>query len=230
MKRVLSVAAESFPIAGAFTISRGSKTEAEVLTCTIAAGSTHGRGECVPYGRYGETVAGVRAEIEAMSGAVADGITREQLLGAMKTGAARNAIDCALWDLEAKLAGKRVWQLAGLPEPKPLVTAYTLSLDKPEAMAEAARAAADRPLLKVKLGGEGDPERITAVREAAPKSRLIVDANEAWQPSQVRPFIEAMAACAVELVEQPLPAHDDGMLAEPWPALRATVSCQTARQ
>ena len=162
--RRLKVSVESFPIAGTFTISRGSRTEAAVVVAAIEDGGISGRGECVPYARYGETVDGVAARIEALGGAISLGATRLDLLTLLPPGAARNALDCALWDLEAKLAGKRVWTLAGLPEPRGIITAYTLSLDAPEAMEAAARKVADRPLLKVKLGAPGDPERIAAVR------------------------------------------------------------------
>src|SRR5262249_10083958 len=147
----LNVIIESWPIAGAFTISRGSRTEARVVVATIEDGGFAGRGECVPYARYGETVDGVAAQIEAMAEPVAAGLSRADLLERIPAGAARNALDCALWDLEAKEAGKRAWTLAGIPAPKPVTTAYTLSLGAPEAMEAAARAAAHRPLLKVKL-------------------------------------------------------------------------------
>nr|MDQ2703650.1 dipeptide epimerase [Pseudomonadota bacterium] len=160
MNRVLSVSEERFPIAGTFTISRGSKTEAEIITCTITEGENSGRGECVPYRRYGETMESVRAEIEAASPAISCGIDRTLLLGTMKPGAARNAVDCALWDIEAKASGIRAAERLGLASPAPLETAFTLSLGSPEAMAAQARENAARPLLKVKIGGEGDIARI----------------------------------------------------------------------
>jgi L-alanine-DL-glutamate epimerase-like enolase superfamily enzyme len=213
MNRVLSVAEERFPIAGTFTISRGSKTEAEVITCTVREGENSGRGECVPYRRYGETVAGVRAEIEVASAAISRGIGRDELLKAMKPGAARNALDSALWDLEAKLSGIRVAEKLGIPSPAPLETAFTLSLASPEAMAAQARENAARPLLKVKIGGEGDIDRIRAVRAAAPKSRLILDANEGWTEENIRENLAAAAELGVSLVEQPLPAGKDAILA-----------------
>lgn len=212
MNRVLSVAEERFPIAGTFTISRGSKTEAEVIACTISGQGISGRGECVPYRRYGETVAGVRAEIEAISAAVAAGLGRDELLDAMKPGAARNAVDCALWDLEAKLSGVRVAERLGLALPAPLETAYTLSLASPKAMAAQARANAARPLLKVKIGGDGDIERIRAVRDAAPESRLILDANEGWTDENIEENLAVAAELGVALVEQPLPAGQDAIL------------------
>ncbi|RLP22587.1 N-acetyl-D-Glu racemase DgcA [Mesorhizobium sp. YM1C-6-2] len=214
MNRVLSVAEERFPIAGTFTISRGSKTEAEVVACTIAEGGNSGRGECVPYRRYGETVAGVRAEIEAAAAAVSGGITRRDLLKIMKPGAARNAVDCALWDLEAKLSGVRVAETLGIASPAPLETAFTLSLASPDAMAAQARENAARPLLKVKIGGDGDIARIRAVRDAAPKSRLILDANEGWTGDNIRENLAAAAELGVSLVEQPLPAGRDAILAQ----------------
>jgi L-alanine-DL-glutamate epimerase-like enolase superfamily enzyme len=199
---------ERWPIAGSFTISRGSRTEAVVVVAEISDGRHTGRGECVPYARYGETVESVLAEI----GAVGLEHDRQALRRRMKPGAARNALDCALWDLEAKASGEPAWKRAGLARMKPVTTAYTLSLGEPAAMAEAARRNADRPLLKLKLGGAGDPERVRSVRGAAPLARLIVDANEAWCAEN---FAENMRACAeagVELVEQPLPAGADDLL------------------
>ena len=214
MPRRLSVAVERFPIAGAFTISRGSRTEAVVVVATVEDGEHRGRGECVPYARYGESVESVAAALEAQAAWIAEGGGRFDLAARMKPGAARNALDCALWDLEAKRTGKPVHELAGLPAPGPVTTAYTLSLGDPESMEAAARAAAHRPLLKVKLGGEGDPERIAAVRRGAPDSRLIVDANEAWRPETIRDNLTACAASGVGLIEQPLPAGEDELLAE----------------
>ena len=212
MNRVLSVAEERFPILGTFTISRGSKTEAEVITCTVREGENSGRGECVPYRRYGESVASVRAEIEAVAAAIASGLDRNRLLEAMKPGAARNAVDCALWDLEAKISGIRVAEMLGNASPAPLETAFTLSLASPEAMAAQASENAARPLLKVKIGGEGDIARIRAVREAAPASRLILDANEGWTEGNIRENLAAAAELGVSLVEQPLPAGEDAIL------------------
>jgi L-Ala-D/L-Glu epimerase len=223
--RSLKVSAESWPIAGAFTISRGSRTEARVAVATIEENGVLGRGECVPYARYGETVEGVAAAIEGMPGEIASGATRSDLLSLLPPGAARNALDCALWDFEAKKAGERVWTLAGLPAPKPAVTAYTLSLGTPEAMEAAAREAASRPLLKVKLGGSGDPVRIAAVRRAAPDATLIVDANEAWDEAQLEANFAACHAAQVSLIEQPLPAGKDGVLAELGAARRGIPVC-----
>src|SRR5690348_7393942 len=210
---LLTVSTERWPIAGAFTISRGSKTEAEVVVATVSAGLARGRGECVPYARYGETVDGVAAAIAALAPAVARGLDRDELQRLLPPGAARNALDCALWDLAAKRAGKPVHALAGLPPPGPRVTAYTISLGAPGAMASAAAKAAARPLLKVKLGQPGDPERIRAVRAAAPRAELIVDANEGWTSASLRANLAACAAAGVTLVEQPLPADDDAALA-----------------
>jgi L-alanine-DL-glutamate epimerase-like enolase superfamily enzyme len=206
----LTARAESWPIAGSFTISRGAKTEAVVVVAELSDGTHRGRGECVPYARYNETVESVIAAIEAMRPAIAGGLDRLGLQQAMGAGAARNALDCAFWDLEAKRSGRRAHELAGISAPQPLVTAYTISLATPEEMAAAAAKAADRALLKVKLGGTGDPERIAAVRGAAPQAELIVDANEAWSQQNLTDNLAACAAAGVTLIEQPLPAgHDD---------------------
>jgi L-alanine-DL-glutamate epimerase-like enolase superfamily enzyme len=208
----LEVAVEHWPIAGTFTIARGSKREATVVVATIRDGAIAGRGECVPYSRYGETIDGVAADIRRQAGAVAAGMTRSELQSRMPAGAARNALDCALWDLEAKRSGRTAASAAGFSSLRPLETAFTLSLAAPEAMAEAARAAAMRPLLKVKLGGDGDPARIAAVRAAAPACRLIVDANESWRPETLAENIDACQAAGVRLIEQPLPAASDRAL------------------
>jgi L-alanine-DL-glutamate epimerase-like enolase superfamily enzyme len=206
----LEIRAETFPIAGVFTISRGSRTEAEVLTVTLEEGGARGRGECVPYARYGETPESVTAQIESLPARFDRGTLRELL----PPGAARNAADCALWDLAAKRAGRRAWELAGLAEPGPEVTAYTLSLDTPEAMRTQAAKNAHRPLLKIKLGGEGDMGRLEAVRAGAPRARIIVDANEGWTAEAYAALAPALVRLGVELVEQPLPAGDDAALAE----------------
>jgi L-alanine-DL-glutamate epimerase-like enolase superfamily enzyme len=211
--RQLTVRAESWPIAGTFTISRGSKTAADVVVVEIRDGGHVGRGECVPYPRYGETIAGATAAIEAVRPEIERGLDRAALQTGMKAGAARNAVDCALWDLEAKQAGRPVWQLAGLTPPQAATTAYTLSLDTVENMAAAARANADRPLLKLKLSGPGDLDRVRAVHENAPRARLIVDANEAWTPEIYTALAPQLAPLGVELIEQPLPADADGPLA-----------------
>jgi L-Ala-D/L-Glu epimerase len=209
----LSVRSERWPIAGAFTISRGSKTEAEVVVAELSDGELRGRGECVPYPRYSETVAGVIAALEGLAGALARGLDRETLAHVLPAGAARNALDCAFIDLEAKRAGRPAYACLGLAPPQPRLTAYTISLGTPESMAAAAAAAAARPLLKVKLGGAGDVERIAAVRKAAPGAELIVDANEGWSAGNLSLNLAACAAAGVTLVEQPLPAADDAALA-----------------
>jgi L-alanine-DL-glutamate epimerase-like enolase superfamily enzyme len=213
MAPALTVRIERWPIAGSFTISRGAKTEAEVVVAEISDGGAVGRGECVPYARYGETVEGVAASIENMRGGLAHGLDRRGLQSAMLPGAARNALDCALWDFAAKRAGKPVHALAGLPAPQPRVTAYTLSLGTPDEMAAAAAKAAGRALLKVKLGAPGDAARIAAVRRAAPDAELIVDANEGWTPHDFAENFAACAAAGVTLIEQPLPAENDDALA-----------------
>jgi L-alanine-DL-glutamate epimerase-like enolase superfamily enzyme len=213
MGLTLTVRAERWPIAGAFTIARGAKTEAQVVVAEVSDGTHRGRGECVPYARYGETVVGVAAVIEAMRGPLADGFTRQALQPAMPAGAARNALDCALWDFEAKASGQPVHALAGLTAPHALVTAYTISLGTPDAMAQAAGKASARKLLKVKLGGEGDAARIAAVRTAAPNAELIVDANEAWRADNLAANLAACEEAGVTLIEQPLPAGDDAALA-----------------
>lgn len=208
----LTIADERWPIAGSFTISRGSKTEAHVVTVTLEDGGHAGHGECVPYPRYEETVPQVTAALEASRSRIEAWIAHDDIPSLLAPHAARNALDCALWDLAAKQAGKPVWQLAGLPQPKPAVTAYTLSLDTPEAMGEAAAQAAARPLLKLKLGREGDEERLRLIRRNAPNSRLIVDANEGWSPDNLAAMLAACADVGVELVEQPLPAGNDEAL------------------
>jgi L-Ala-D/L-Glu epimerase / N-acetyl-D-glutamate racemase len=211
----LTVRVEHWPLQQAFTISRGSKTEAVVVIAELEDGGYRGRGEAVPYLRYGETPEGVAAAIEKMDAALRGGLDRSGLQTAMTAGAARNALDCALWDLEAKQAGRPAYDLAALPAPKPLVTAYTVSLGTPEAMADAALRAKSRPLLKVKLGGGADdPERIAAVRRAVPGSELIVDANEGWSEDSLERNLAACAQAGVTLIEQPLAEGRDGALAQ----------------
>jgi L-Ala-D/L-Glu epimerase len=209
----LRVAVERWPIRGSFAISRGAKTEAIVVVAELGDGKAVGRGECVPYARYGETVEGVAEAIEAVRSQLSAGLSRDELQAALPAGAARNALDCAFWDIEAKRSGRSVHALAGLPSPGPLTTAFTISLGTPDAMAEAARAVAHRALLKVKLGADGDPVRIAAVRAAAPNAALIVDANEGWCEGNLQENIAACAEAGVSLVEQPLPEGNDGMLA-----------------
>lgn len=210
--RQLTVRQESWPLREAFRISRGATTEIQVVVAEIREGRWLGRGECRPYARYGETPGGVAAAIEALAEDVADGLEREALQARLPPGAARNALDCALWDLAAKRAGVPVWQLAGLAPPQPLTTAYTLSVAAPDTLAEAAHGHAWRPLLKLKLAGPGDLERVEAVRAAAPKSRLIVDANEAWSVADYQWFAPKLARLGVELLEQPFPAGSDTCL------------------
>ena len=212
MTRTLSVTQETFPIAGAFTISRGAKTEAQVIHCRISEGGISGHAECVPYGRYGETLESVGQQILQAEQLVADGISRHELMTAMKAGAARNAIDCALWDLEAKLSGTPAHRVACNLPPRPVETAFTISLGDPESMAAAARAAAGRPLIKVKVGAEGDIKRLHAVAAAAPSSHFILDANEGWTEENLSENLLAAAHYRAVLVEQPLPAGRDGML------------------
>jgi len=211
--RKLAASIERWPIAGSFTISRGAKTEAVTVVATVSHGDHTGRGECVPYPRYGETPEATLAMLGGMQEAVSRGMDRQALQAAMPAGAARNALDCALLDLEAKSCGQRVWNVLGRPAPRPCTTAFTISLGTPEAMATATAKAAHRPLLKIKLGGDGDGERISAVREAARESELIVDANEAWTPDNLEQNLLACAAAGVTLVEQPLPAGQDEALA-----------------
>ncbi|MGY8711470.1 dipeptide epimerase [Bradyrhizobium sp. 18BD] len=209
----LAARIERFPIAGSFTISRGAKTEAVTVVAEVSQNGLIGRGECVPYPRYGETPEATLAAIEAMQAAVAGGLTRQALQTAMPPGAARNALDCALIDLEAKAAGLRAWSLLDRPIPGERTTAYTISLGTPETMAAATAKAAHRPLLKIKLGGDGDAARIAAVRKAAPESELIVDANESWTEANLEQNLAACDAVGVTLVEQPLPAGKDDALA-----------------
>lgn len=202
---MLKVEAERFRLAEAFVIARGARTEAQVLT--VHAGE--GRGECVPYARYGETLESVAAQIAGLGE-----VDRLALQAALPAGAARNAVDCALWDAEAKAACVRVWELAGLSAPRPVVTAYTLSLGGPDAMERAAATHREKPLLKIKLGGEGDMARLEAVRRGAPGARIIVDANEGWSAAEYSELAPHLVRLGVEMVEQPLPAGEDGMLGE----------------
>ena len=207
---MITVTSDSFRLAEAFVISRGARTEARVLTVRITRGGWTGWGECVPYARYGETLASVTDQIAALS----PDVTRAELARALAPGAARNAVDCALWDLAAKSAGRPVWELAGLCAPLPVITAFTLSLDAPEAMRAAAARHAHRPLLKIKLGTPEDMPRLEAVRRGAPKARIIVDANEGWSPGIYADLAPHLVWLGVEVVEQPLLAGADEMLAE----------------
>jgi L-Ala-D/L-Glu epimerase / N-acetyl-D-glutamate racemase len=208
----LSIDVETWPLKSAFVIARGAKTEARVVTVTIRDGAITGRGECVPYARYGETVEDVVSVLERVSADAGCLSSREAVTAALPAGAARNALDCALWDLEAKRQGIRAATLAGLQELHALETCYTLSLDTPKAMAVAARAVPHLKLLKLKLGGAGDDERLQAVRQARPDAHLVADANEAWTPDMLAPFLATAAEANVELIEQPLPAGSDAAL------------------
>ncbi len=208
----LTTTSESWPIAGTFTIARGSKTAADVVVVTLTRNGKTGHGECVPYPRYHETVPQVLAALQTARETIENLSSPDDIASFPLPYAARNALDCALWDLRCKEQGVTAWTLAGLPEPKPLTTAYTLSLDTPEAMAAAAKAAAGRTLLKLKLGRPGDVERLAAIRAAVPKARLIVDANEGWLPDSLPAMLAACDTYGVELVEQPLPADDDEAL------------------
>jgi L-alanine-DL-glutamate epimerase-like enolase superfamily enzyme len=228
--RRFDVHREDWPLAKPFTISRGSRTVASVVLAEIHVGALRGRGESVPYARYGESVEGVIADIERLADRIVGGLDRSALHELMPAGAARNALDCALWDLEAKETGTTVWDLAGVADPRPVVTAYTISLNTPEEMGKDAAENAMRPLLKLKLTGEGDLDRVRAVREGAPKARLIVDANEGWTVDHLREYGPALAELGVALIEQPLPADADaalGGIPHPVP-ICADESCHTA--
>jgi len=226
MPRTLELAVDRFPLTKPFTISRGSVSELEVVTATIRDGEHVGRGECRPYARYGETVASVSAAIAGVRVFIEAGGDRGGLLGEMPAGAARNAVDCALVDLEAKAAGATVQELLGLPPAAPALVTYTIGLDTPAAMAAEAKACA-RPLLKLKLGGAGDLERVEAVRAAVPEVRLVVDANEAWTPDMVESWSPRLAELGIELIEQPLHADaDEALFGLPRPVpLCADESC-----
>jgi len=210
---MLSARIERWPIAGAFTISRGAKTEALTVVAEVSRDGHTGRGECVPYARYGETPEATLAVLQSVQGLLREGLDRQTIQAAMPPCAARNALDCALIDLEAKTTGQRVWNMLQRPAPTACITAYTISLGSAQAMAAASAKAAHRPLLKIKLGGEGDAERIAAVRKAAPDSELIVDANEAWSPANLEQNLRDCAEAGVTLVEQPLRAGQDEALA-----------------
>ncbi|MEX2574941.1 MAG: N-acetyl-D-Glu racemase DgcA [Balneolaceae bacterium] len=204
----IDIQAESFPLADVFTIARGSRTHAQTLTVRITREGFTGRGECVPGARYGETPDSVMAQIKSLP----TDFNRISLQELLPAGAARNAVDCALWDLEAKIHQKRAWNLAGLPDPGPLITAFTLSLDTPERMRTAAAYNAHRPLLKIKLGTPDDMPRLESVRAGAPESRIIVDANEGWSAEVYRELAPHLIRFGVTMVEQPLPAGSDEFL------------------
>ena len=219
MRRSLSARHDRFPLARPFRISRGVKTAADVVTVTVGAGDAIGRGEGVPYPRYGESVASVLAQVEAARGFVEDGGDRQALLAAMPAGAARNAVDCALWDLEARLAGRSVAQVIGAPEPTRLASALTVGLDAPEAMAAAAADVAHAPLLKVKVDASEPEAQLRAVRAAAPRPKLIVDPNESWDEALVRTMQPLLIELRADLLEQPVPADADAWLAGFTPAV-----------
>jgi L-alanine-DL-glutamate epimerase-like enolase superfamily enzyme len=226
----LTVRHESWPLAGSWTISRGSVTAVQVVVVELEAEGVVGRGECRPYSRYGESVEGVIAAIEELRDRLAGGLDRIGLQDVLPAGAARNALDCAFWDLEAKRSGHPVWRLLGLSRPEPVTTVYSLSLDSAENMGRAATREAERPLLKLKLAGEGDLERVAAVRENAPQVRLVVDANEAWTVAAYAELAPQLAVLGVEMIEQPLHASRDQALARmtrPVP-LCADESCHDA--
>lgn len=211
----LEVAVERWPISGTFTIARGSKSLAEVVVVTLRQGEAAGRGECVPYARYGESLSRVLAAIESLRAPLAAGLSRSALQHLLPPGAARNAIDCALWDLQAKRTGVPVATALGLGALHPVETAFTISLGTPAVMAAQAKEAASRySLLKLKLGGAGDASRLSAVREAVPDARLIADANEAWAPEQLGPLMQAAASAGIDLIEQPLAAGHDAALSK----------------
>jgi L-Ala-D/L-Glu epimerase len=209
----LTVRCESWPIRGTFTISRGSKTTAEVVVVELSRDGKVGRGEAVPYARYGESMESVVAQIEGLHGPLAEGLDRAGLQAMLPAGAARNAVDLAFWDLESKLSGKRHWELAGLPAPRPVTTAFTLSLDSAEAMGRKAAENGKRPLLKLKLAGPDDLDRVAAVRANAPAARIVVDANEGWTVEQYSALAPKLKELGVAMIEQPLPAGKDAALA-----------------
>ncbi len=221
---------EAWPIAGTFTISRGAKTEALVVTATLHHGGHTGRGECVPYARYGETVESVLDALQAAAEQITSPQDHEKLPALLPAGAARNALDCALWDLRAKIAGKRVWDLIGMPAPEPAATAFTLSLAPPDEMFAKASENSARPLLKLKLAGDGDLDRVRAVRQGAPDAAIIVDANEGWKPEHYHALVPEFRALGVTAIEQPFPVDSDDVLASldrPIPVI-ADESCHTA--
>ncbi|OXS99261.1 dipeptide epimerase [Notoacmeibacter marinus] len=218
MPRTLVATPERFPIAGAFVISRGAKTEACVVHARISQDGAAGHGECVPYARYGETEESVLAQIEEVRPAIENGMDRYELLDALPAGAARNAIDCALWDLEAKRSGRGAHLDICTMPPVPVTTAFTISMNDTATMADHARVAAHRPLIKVKVGGDGDHARLHAVAGAATTSRFIIDANEAWSPDNISEYLLSALQYRVALVEQPLPVgHDEILRSVPHP-------------
>jgi L-alanine-DL-glutamate epimerase-like enolase superfamily enzyme len=225
----VEVSAKTWPLAQPFVISRGAKIDAATVIVELRAGGVSGRGEAVPYARYGESVDGVIQSIKSVADEISRGLDRAELQRALPPGAARNALDLALWDLEAKEKNIPVWQLAGIAPLRPVVTAYTLSLDTPERMGISAAAHRHRPILKLKLTGIGDVDRVRAVRLAAPQAKLIVDANEGWSIDQMTSFAPLLAELGVALIEQPLASGSDNALATVPHAvpLCADESCHT---
>ncbi len=208
----VKLVSESFLIRGTFTISRGSRTHANVVVVELQQDEYIGRGECVPYARYGESIESVLAQLETLVAKIESGLTREQMQSLLPAGAARNALDCAYWDLACKQQGQRIWERIPVAQPISLTTAFTLSLDTPERMKKAAIDNAQRPLLKLKLAGEGDIARVTAVREGSPKARIIVDANEGWDEALYLKIVPELVKLGVEMIEQPFPADNDAAL------------------
>ncbi|MDB1125404.1 N-acetyl-D-Glu racemase DgcA [Vibrio algarum] len=207
----ISFKVKSWPIRGSFTISRGSKTQVDVIQVEISENGAIGRGECVPYTRYNETIDSTLTELEDLLPTLKKGITREQLQDLLPSGAARNAVDCALWDLECKQNKQAIWDNLATA-PRSLVTAFTLSLDSPENMKQAAIENAFRPLLKLKLGGGEDLARVAAVREGSPNAKIILDANEAWTPELYKELVPELVKLGVAMIEQPFPAGEDKIL------------------
>jgi L-alanine-DL-glutamate epimerase-like enolase superfamily enzyme len=208
----LTVTRRAWPLARPLTTAHGVQTAVDLVVAEISDVESRGRAEAVPLLRYGESADSVVAALEAMKGAITSGLNRETLQSALPPGAARNALDCAFWDMDAKRAYCSVAELAGLGAVGPVMTAITLDCDTPEKMAEQAAAHHTRPLLRLELGCDGDVERVRAVRQAAPTARLIVDAQERWSEAQFRDLMPALSDCRVELIEQPLPADADEAL------------------
>ena len=229
MNTILDAHEQSWPLDKPFRIARGTRTEARVVVVTVSDGQCTGRGEAVPLARYSQSAASVLAQIESLQSTPS--LDRQQIQKLLPAGSARNALDCALWDLEAKISGKRVWELANIPIVHAIETSFTISLDTPAAMAAAARANANAPILKLKLGGDNlDLLRAEAVRAAAPAARLLIDANESWSPSHYRENVPALNGLGVELIEQPFPANADKVLEtldHPVPVC-ADESCHTS--
>ena len=213
MPNSFNIHAEAWPLAGAFRISRGTRKVSDVLMVEVNDGNYVGRGECFPYARYGEDIDSVQKQLNSVRSEIEHGLDRQALLNVLAPGAARNAVDCALWDLEAKRAGVRVWDLADLPAPEPVTTVYTLGVDEPAIMGERARENSDRPRLKLKMTGDGaDLARVRNIHKNAPNARLVVDANEGWTIEQYLEYAPQFKELGVEMIEQPLPSTDDEQL------------------